>query len=83
MALSTVMQGLSRRDDLPARGASDGTYNSDVNAYILPPLIGLPYSDMRQNGANTRSLANKEEERVQEEFQRHDQRKLTLYLELI
>ena len=44
------------RDNLPARGASDGTYNPNLNAYILPPLVGLPFDDMRANGTPLLSL---------------------------
>lgn len=30
--------------------AADGTYNPKLGAFLLPPLVGLPYSDMVANG---------------------------------
>lgn len=30
--------------------ASDGTYNPKLGAFLLPPLVGLPYPDMVANG---------------------------------
>ncbi|KAF3937165.1 hypothetical protein ABW19_dt0200771 [Dactylella cylindrospora] len=41
-------------DNNGPRGYRDGLYFVDVNAYVLPPLIGLPYHDMRLNGEGAR-----------------------------
>lgn len=30
--------------------AADGTYNPRLGAFLLPPLVGLPYHDMVANG---------------------------------
>lgn len=36
--------------------AYDGTWNSGLGAYILPPLIGLPFNDMVKNGESPSHL---------------------------
>ncbi|KAK6503539.1 hypothetical protein TWF481_008553 [Arthrobotrys musiformis] len=41
-------------DNNGPRGYRDGVYFVDVNAYVLPPLIGLPFHDMRLNGEGAR-----------------------------
>jgi hypothetical protein len=39
------------RQDSSAYG---GQFDSSTNTYLLPPLIGLPYSDMVKNGLHSR-----------------------------
>lgn len=32
------------------QSAYDGTWDSNTQKYVLPPLVGLPFSEMRKNG---------------------------------
>jgi hypothetical protein len=36
--------------------AYDGTWDAETQTYVLPPLIGLPYSSMVKNGSYPDSL---------------------------
>ncbi|PUU77914.1 hypothetical protein B9Z19DRAFT_1065493 [Tuber borchii] len=36
------------------QSAYDGTWDSNTQKYVLPPLVGLPFSEMRKNGMGAR-----------------------------
>ncbi|KAG0634293.1 hypothetical protein HOY80DRAFT_537001 [Tuber brumale] len=40
------------------QSAYDGTWDSDSQKYVLPPLVGLPFSEMRKNGMGARHVGD-------------------------